>query len=133
LTALTETVADVVVAVVKLAVAVAVVPAIVAPPEIVHAYEVAPVTAAAVYVIAVALLQTEAEPVIDVEAGNNLLTESARAVPDPHAEFAFTLTLPELKVVPIDTVMEVPVLAVIVIPAGTVHVYDVALVTAAME
>lgn len=69
-----------------------------------------------------------------VGAANTAETTKAREILDVQDELATTATLPEVNVEATETVMEVvPAPEVMVIPVGTVHVYEVALVTAAME
>lgn len=72
------------------------VPTNVAPPETVHVYEVAPVTAATEYGTDVCVLHTEADPLI--VPGCAVLAETAREVTalDPQQLFAFTVIVPVL-------------------------------------
>jgi hypothetical protein len=61
------------------------------------------------------------------------VTANVLAVEVPQEFCAVTLMLPFCPEVPVVTVIEVPVLAVIDHPVGTDQLYEVALVTAAME
>jgi len=98
-----------------------------------HVYEVALATVAIVYVEAVLILgDVGPEGIAGAEGILRTVTASMLAPLVPQLLLAVTVTLPD--VVPMVTVIEVvPVPAVIVAPAGTVQVYEVALATAAME
>jgi hypothetical protein len=91
------------------------------------------VTAPTEYGTAFCDLQTLAEPVIATGGAGRLLTARQRAVPVPHVPTAETQTLPVVKAEEMLTVMDVPVLEVIAIPAGTVQEYEVAPATAEIE
>lgn len=106
---------------------------IVVPAGTVQVYEVAPGTAEIEYV-SVCPGQTASVPEIDPGAagGAAIVIETQRAVLVPQAFDAVTQILP--LVAPAVMVMEVvPCPEVMVVPAGTVQLYDVAPVTAEME
>lgn len=69
-----------------------------------------------------------------VGAAKTADTTKERVILEVQDELALTDTLPEVNVEATETVIEVvPAPEVTVIPVGTVHVYEVALVTEAME
>jgi hypothetical protein len=125
--AVTVTLPDVALAVVEMLVVVEVP---VQPPGKVHVYEVAPATAAILYVLADPE-HTVVFPVIvpGVAGAEPGVTAKVLAVEVPHVLVAVTLTLPAvaLGVAEILVVVEVPVQ-----PPGKVHVYEVAPATAAI-
>jgi len=93
----------------------------------------APITGATEYPTPNCDLQTLTGPLIAFGAAGFEEANKQRALLDPQGPEAITQTLPVEKVLLILTEMVVPVLDVMLIPEGTVQLYDVAPDTAAME
>ena len=73
------------------------------------------------YTSPVAEAQTDVGPVIDAGVGGTPVSDNVLAVLAPQALLAFTDSVPVVKPDGMVMVIDVPVLAVIVHPAGAVH------------